>query len=99
MQQGRGPKGFNRAENVRAIPPETQKYVACYPFRSSSEGDNRRIDDNLPLRRARSYGRQGQLLDLVGHALNVNSLGRYLWGSKGTRRRELDGSPPATRAA
>ena len=44
-------------------------------------------------------GRDRQLLDLVGHALHVNSLGRQLWGTKGTRRHELDGPAPLARAA
>ena len=44
-------------------------------------------------------GRDRQLLDLVGHALHLNSLGRQLWGTKGTRRHELDGPPPVARAA
>ena len=73
------PVGFNRAENVRAVPPCTGAYDAIYPFRSASEGDNRAIDDHLWLRRARSYGGQRQLLDLVGHALHLNSLDRQLW--------------------
>ncbi len=93
------PAGFNRAENVRAVPPCSRAYDAVYPFRSASEGDNRAIDDHLWLRRARSYGRDRQLLDLVGHALHVNSLGRQLWGTKGTRRHELDGPAPLARAA
>lgn len=43
-------------------------YTKIYGRRSDAESRNRRIDDGLYLRRARSLGSERQLLDLIGHA-------------------------------
>ncbi len=85
-------RGFNRAENVRLVPPGSKLYDAIYGRRQDAESQNRRIDDYLPLRRARSFGWQCQLFDLVAHAHVVNSIAKYRWGSSGTMRR--DGATP-----
>jgi len=79
---------FTRGENVRAVPPDTEPFDAIYPFRSPIEGENRRIDDHLPLGRARSYGAKRIVLDLFGHGHQVNSCGRFLYGPGGARRQE-----------
>ena len=81
--------GFKRGENVRAAPPGTRIFEALSPLRSPIEGENRRIDDHLPLRRARSYGADNILLDLLGHAQWVNAYGRHLYGPGGARRHEV----------
>lgn len=73
-------KNFNRGENIRAIPPGTDLYEDCYTNRSAIEGDNRRIDDHLQSGRARSYGRDRQLLDLLAHQHHLNSLALHLHG-------------------
>lgn len=81
-------RSFNRGENVRAAPPDTELFDALSPLRSPIEGGNRRIDDHLPLGRARSYGATSILLDLLGHAQWVNAYARLLYGTDGARRHE-----------
>ena len=81
-------RSFNRGENVRAAPPGTELFDALSPLRSAIEGGNRRIDDHLPLRRARSYGATNILLELLGHAQWVNAYARFLYGPGGARRHE-----------
>ena len=80
---------LTRAENVRAVPPGSKLFEDLSPLRSAIEGTNSRIDDHLPLRRARSYGAANILLDLLGHAQWVNAYGRFLYGPGGTRRHEV----------
>jgi hypothetical protein len=92
----KGPKGtdFNRAENIRLIPPDFDVFNENYGQREEAESLNRRIDDHLYLRRARSYTKERQILDLIGHAHVVNSIGRYRWGKNGTMRHLLEAAEP-----
>jgi hypothetical protein len=80
-------RGFNRSENVRMFPPGSPPYNIVYPERNDAESINRRVDDHLPLRRARSYGWERQLLDLLAHNHVVNSVARFRYGPVGTHRR------------
>jgi hypothetical protein len=74
---------FNRAENLRQIPPGDPDYQRLIGRRSDAEAANRIIDDHLYLRRAISVGAQGQLFDLICHAFLQNSLARYRHSSRG----------------
>lgn len=74
-------RGFNRSENIHQIPTGDPDYLRLYgPTRNDSEGLNRRLDDHLPLRRARSIGADRQLFDALCHFFFVNSvtLARHL---------------------
>ena len=77
---------FNRSENVRMFPPGSATYKTVYGERNDTESINRRVDDHLPFRRARSYGWKRQLLDLLAHNHVVNSVARYRYGPDGTHR-------------
>jgi hypothetical protein len=83
-------RGFNRSENVRMFPPGSPPYRVTYPERNDTESINRRVDDHLPLRRARSYGWKRQLLDLLAHNHVVNSVARFRYGPEGTHRLQVD---------
>jgi hypothetical protein len=67
-------KGLNRAENLRAIPPSDPDFARLYARRNDAESINRAVEDSLYLGRAQSVGHLGQLADLIGFALVVNSL-------------------------
>jgi len=69
--------GFNRAENVRQIPPGDPDYSRLMGRRSDAEAANRQIDDHLYLRRARSLGARRQLFDLIAHAFAENLVARH----------------------
>jgi hypothetical protein len=45
-----------------------------YQRRNDAESHNRRLDDTLWLRRARSMGNRRQLLNMITYALGVNAL-------------------------
>lgn len=79
-------RGFNRAENIRAVSEASDMYKKIYGRRSDAESRNRRIDDGLYLRRARSLGSERQLLDLIGHADAVNSVSLSRWSVADTER-------------
>ena len=82
---------FNRAENLRPFSPSDPDYQRLYPRRADAESINRFLDDTCWLGRAHSVGWQGQLLDLVGFGLLLNSVA--LW-----RHRRVH-APPAQVAA
>ena len=65
---------FNRTENIRAIAPSDPDFTALYRRRNDAESINRALDDTLWLRRAHSIGHERQHLNLITHALCVNSL-------------------------
>jgi hypothetical protein len=65
---------FNRTENIRPIPPTDPDFARLYRRRNDAESINRAIDDTLWLRRAHSVGHARQHLNLLTHALMVNSL-------------------------
>jgi hypothetical protein len=65
---------FNRTENIRPIPPTDPDFARLYRRRNDAESINRAIDDTLWLRRAHSVGHGRQHLNLLTHALMVNSL-------------------------
>ncbi len=65
---------FNRAENVRAIPPSDPDFARLYPRRNDIESINRHLDDTMWLGRAHSLGHSRQQLNLLGFALAVNAL-------------------------
>jgi hypothetical protein len=72
--------GFNRAENVRQIPPGDSSYEAVYGRREDAESINRAIDDHGYLQRARSVGADAQLFDLLCHAIRTNLIAQHLYG-------------------
>ena len=65
---------FNRAENVRQIPPGDPDFETLYKRRNDAESINRHLDDTLWLRRAHSVGARRQLLNLITYAMGVNAL-------------------------
>ncbi|MEO6988811.1 MAG: hypothetical protein ABI239_09195, partial [Aquihabitans sp.] len=65
---------------------------ALYRRRNDAESINRALDDTLWLRRAHSIGHQRQHLNLLTHALVVNSLA--IWRHAASR-----GDPPLPLAA
>jgi hypothetical protein len=67
---------FNRAENLRPIPPGDPDFERLYRRRRDAESINRLLKDTLFLRRAHSVGHLRQEADLLGFALLVNSLTR-----------------------
>ena len=70
-------RGFNRSQYIRQVPAGTDSYKKVYPRRSDSESLNRQIDDSLYRNRARSFGAKGQLLNLLSHAVVLNSLSAF----------------------
>ncbi|MGI8757354.1 MAG: hypothetical protein ACR2MB_16160 [Acidimicrobiales bacterium] len=83
---------FNRTENVRPIPQTDPDFKALYRRRNDAESINRALDDTMWLRRAHSIGHKRQHLNLLTHALGVNSLA--IW-----RRRRSQIDPPLPLAA
>lgn len=67
-------RGFNRTENVRAIPPSDPDFAKLYARRNDAESLNRGLEDTLYLGRAHSVGANKQLVEILGWALMVNSL-------------------------
>lgn len=65
---------FNRAENVRQIPPGDPDFETLYKRRNDAESINRHLDDTLWLRRAHSVGARRQLLNLITYAMGVNAM-------------------------
>ena len=82
---------FNRAENLRPISPVDPDYQRLYSRRADAESINRFLDDTCWLGRAHSVGWRGQLLDLVGFGLLLNSVA--LW------RHRRGHAPPGQLAA
>jgi len=83
---------FNRTENVRPIPQTDPDFKALYRRRNDAESINRALDDTMWLRRAHSVGHQRQHLNLLTHALGVNSLA--IW-----RHQRSQTDPPLPLAA
>ena len=83
---------FNRTENIRPIPPSDPDFAALYRRRNDAESINRALDDTLWLRRAHSIGHERQHLNLLTHALVVNSLALH-------RHRQRSSDPPLPHAA
>jgi hypothetical protein len=69
---------FNRAENVRQIPPGDPDFEVLYRRRNDAESINRHLDDTLWLRRAHSIGNRRQLLNMITYALGVNALSMHV---------------------
>ncbi len=69
---------FNRAENVRQIPPGDPDFEVLYRRRNDAESINRHLDDTLWLRRAHSVGSRRQLLNMITYALGVNALSMHV---------------------
>jgi hypothetical protein len=67
-------RGFNRTENVRAIPASDPDFPGLYARRNDSESLNRALDDTLFLGRVHSVGHARQQVEVLGWALLVNSL-------------------------
>jgi hypothetical protein len=67
-------KRFNRAENVRPVPPSDPDFARLYARRNDAESINRNLEDTMFLGRAHSLGRLRQQVDLIGYALLVNGL-------------------------
>lgn len=65
---------FNRAENIRPIPPTDPDFQAIYARRNDAESINRSVDDSMWLSRAHSVGHLRHLVNLLGYALMVNGL-------------------------
>jgi hypothetical protein len=85
-------RGFNRTENLRPIAPTDPDFTRLYRRRNDAESINRALDDTLWLRRAHSIGHARQHLNLLTHAVGVNSLA--LW-----RHHIAHGDPPIRTAA
>ena len=83
---------FNRTENIRPIPPSDPDFKPLYRRRNDAESINRALDDTLWLRRAHSIGHERQHLNLITHALCVNSLALH-------RHARHRGDPPITAQA
>jgi hypothetical protein len=71
---------FNRAENVRQIPPGDPSYNLVYGRRKDAESINRAIKDHGYLQRARSVGARRQLFDLLCHAIRTNLVAQHFYG-------------------
>ncbi|MBX7071251.1 MAG: hypothetical protein K1X38_17850 [Microthrixaceae bacterium] len=84
---------FNRTENVRQIPPSDPDFPALYRRRNDAESINRALDDTLWLRRAHSVGHLRQHVNMITHALVVNSV------AVSRHRRMTGASPPTAQAA
>jgi hypothetical protein len=69
---------FNRAENVRQIPPGDPDFEVLYRRRKDAESINRHLDDTLWLRRAHSVGNRRQLLNMITYALGVNAVSMHV---------------------
>ena len=69
---------FNRAENVRQIPPGDPDFEVLYRRRNDAESINRHLDDTLWLRRAHSVGNRRQLLNMITYTLGVNALSMHV---------------------
>jgi hypothetical protein len=65
---------LNRAENLRAIPPEDPDFDRLYARRGDAESLNRTLEDSLYLPKAHSLGHLRQEADLLGFAQLVNSI-------------------------
>ena len=74
LTEGDQDRGFNRPENLRAIPPSDADYPRLYSRRSDAEAANRVVDDTHYLRRAHSVGHERQLVNLIGFGLAINSV-------------------------
>jgi hypothetical protein len=82
---------FNRTENIRPIPATDPDFTRLYRRRNDAESINRALDDTLWLRRAHSVGHERQHLNLLSHALGVNSLALV-------RYQQRSSDPPALAA-
>ncbi len=69
-------EAFNRAENIRQLPPATPARTASWGGAATPKRQ-RQIDNHLYLRRARSVGARRQLFDLIAHAVVQNPIARY----------------------
>ena len=74
-------RGFNRAENVRQIPPGDPDFETLYRRRNDAESINRHLDDTLWLRRAHTIGARRQLLNVITYAMGVNAMTMRRHGS------------------
>jgi hypothetical protein len=83
---------FNRTENIRPIPQTDPDFKALYRRRNDAESINRALDDTMWLRRAHTVGHERQHLNLLTHALGVNSLA--VW-----RHQRRQNEPPLPLAA
>jgi len=77
--------------NIRPIAPSDPEFAALYGRRSDAS-INRALDDTMWLRRAHSIGHERQHLNLLTHALVVNSLALH-------RHRQRTSDPPLPYAA
>ena len=62
------------APHIRPIPATDPDFARLYRRRNDAESINRALDDTLWLRRAHSVGHRRQHLNMLTHALVVNSL-------------------------
>ncbi len=69
---------FNRAENVRQIPPGDPDFEVLCRRRNDAKSINRHLDDTLWLRRAHSVGARRQLLNLITYAMGVNAMSMHV---------------------
>ena len=69
---------FNRAENVRQIPPGAPDFETLCERRNDAESIKRYLDDTLWLRRAHSVGARRQLLNLITYAIGVNAMSMHV---------------------
>ena len=75
---------FNRTESVRPIAAGDPDFKKPCARRSDSESINRGLEDTPYLNRAHSVGHARQHVNLLGHALIVNSLASTSTGNEGS---------------
>jgi hypothetical protein len=71
---------------------DDRDFARLYRRRNDAESINRALDDTMWLRRAHSIGHERQHLNLLTHALVVNSLALH-------RHRQRTSDPPVPHAA
>jgi hypothetical protein len=71
-------RGFNRAENLRSFSPlaDPAEWSRVY-YRNDAESINRNAESHMPDGRARSFGAEAQLVDLIAYGFCWNAKVRW----------------------
>ena len=69
---------FNRAENLRPVPPGTDEYKRLYGRRNDTESANRQREDALWQKRATCYGRVRTFISSLAWAIGENAICRFV---------------------
>ena len=67
---------LNRPEVLRQLPPATPEYLAVYRYRPDSESLNAQLQAMFHFHRLPAYGRDGQLLAMLGATMAENAVSR-----------------------